>query len=111
MKTIVFLLFFSVSFSFAQQVKFERDSILTTKDTLFFSIKNNMLSPMFFIMNPKENIPKEIQYQKKTLLKPSEKLTRFVKVPRNMLEHDSALVDFNKYFSFKVGYGLSLIHI
>lgn len=105
MKTIVFLLFFSVSFSFAQQVKFERDSILTTKDTLFFSIKNNMLSPMFFIMNPKENIPKEIQYQKKTLLKPSEKLTRFVKVPRNMLEHDSALVDFNKYFSFKVGYG------
>ncbi|EDP94244.1 M23 family metallopeptidase [Kordia algicida OT-1] len=105
MKTIVFFLFFSVSLSYAQQVQFERDSTLTTKDTLFFSIKNNMLSPMFFIMNPKENIPKEIQYQRKTLLKPSEKQTHFVKVPRNMLEHDSALVDFNKYFSFKVGYG------
>lgn len=105
MRSIVFFLFFGISLSCAQQIRFERDSILTTKDTLFFSIKNNMLSPVFFIMNPKEEIPKEVLYERKTLLKPSERLQGFIKVPRNILEHDSALVDFNTYFDFKAGYG------
>ncbi|WP_420572460.1 M23 family metallopeptidase [Kordia sp.] len=105
MRSIVFLLFFCVSLSHAQQVQFKKDSILTTKDTLFYSIKNNMLSPMFFIMNPKKGIPKEIQYQQRTLIRACEQLNSFVKVPRNILENDSASVNLNTYFSFKAGYG------
>lgn len=105
MRALFFFLIFSFSMCQAQQVSFERDSLLTTKDTIHFSIKNNMLSPLFFIMNPKETIPKAVVYQKSRLFKPSQKITSAIKVPRNILEHDSALIDFNSYFKFKAGYG------
>jgi len=105
MKNLFFFLIFSFSVCTAQQVSFERDSVLTTKDTIHFSIQNNMLSPMFFIMNAKENIPKEIIYNKNILIHPTQKVKSAIKVPRNILEHDSALVNFNSYFNFKAGYG------
>ncbi len=105
MRTLIYLLIFSVSISQAQQVQLERDSILTTKDTVFFSIKNNMLSPLYIILKPKDIVPDAIVYNRGTLIKPNQKLTGFVKVPRNFLEHDSALFNFSKYFKFKAGYG------
>lgn len=89
----------------AQQVSFKRDSLLTTKDTIFLSIKNNMLSPLFFKVIPNENIPNSIIYTKNTVLKPSEKRSSFIKVPRNILATDSSKIDLYKYFSFKAGYG------
>jgi len=105
MRNLFFFLIFSFSFSTAQQVSFERDSLLTTKDTIHFSIKNNMLSPIFFIMKPKKNIPKAVVYERNLLFEPSQKIKSAIKVPRNILAHDSALVNMNSYFKFKIGFG------
>ncbi|MGH1384430.1 M23 family metallopeptidase [Kordia sp.] len=105
MRKFAFLLILSVSISQAQQIQLERDSVLTTKDTIYFSVKNNMLSPLYFILNSKDSVPDAIVYNRGTLLKPNQKLRGFVKVPRNILEHDSALFNFSKYFKFKAGYG------
>ena len=105
MKAIIFFITFSFSACQAQHLSIKRDTISSTKDTVFLSVKNNMLSPMFCKFTPKENFPKGIVYTKKTVLKPAEKRLGFIRVPRNILENDSAKINLTDYFSFKFGYG------
>lgn len=105
MKKIIFLLFFGASLCHAQTVAFARDSILSTKDTVSLSIKNNLLGPMYFRMDAKDDTMKAIVYSEETMIQPQEKIDNFVKVPRNILESDSAKINLNDYFTFKVAYG------
>jgi len=105
MKHFIFVLLFSCMLSHAQQVEFARDTILSTKDTISLSIKNNILAPMFFRMDPKDSTLQAIVYQRKTIIPAGEKLTDFVKVPRNILEGDSAMINLNDYFTFKAAFG------
>ncbi len=105
MKTIFCFLIFSFSLGNAQHLSIKRDTILSTKDTIFLSVKNNMLSPMFCKFSPKKNIPKGIIYNENFVLKPSEKRLGFIRIPSNILETYSAKINLSDYFSFKFGYG------
>ncbi|MBC8757675.1 M23 family metallopeptidase [Kordia sp. YSTF-M3] len=105
MRNLFFFLLLSFSVCNAQHVSIKRDSISSTKDTIFLSVKNNMLSPMFLKIIPIDSTSRSIVYTKNTVLQPSEKLIGFMKVPRNILETDTSKINLSNYFSFKAGYG------
>ncbi|WP_430412416.1 M23 family metallopeptidase [Kordia sp.] len=105
MRIVIFLLLFSISICKAQQVSIKRDSTLSTKEYVSLYVKNNMLSPMFCKIIPKDNIPETIIFTEITVIKPSERINNFIKVPRNILKTDSSLITLRDYFNFKFGYG------
>jgi murein DD-endopeptidase MepM/ murein hydrolase activator NlpD len=89
----------------AQTIEMARDSILSTKDTVSISIKNNLLAPVFFIIEAKDSTMQSIVYQPTAIIPPQKKVTDFIKVPRNILENDSASIKLGNYFTFNMSYG------
>jgi len=104
MKKIIFLLIFSISISHAQHVYIRKDTIRTTKDTLVLSIKNNMLSPMYFKISPKDHIIREFVYKEKLVIHPFEKVENYIKIPRKKIDTTKNL-KLKTYFDFAIGYG------
>lgn len=105
MKKIILLLFFGNFVCHAQLVELKKDSILSTKDTISISIKNNILAPMFFRTDPKDSTMQSIVYTPKVMIPAGGKLTDFIKFPRNLLENDSASIGLKNYFIFNLAYG------
>ncbi|WP_046757492.1 M23 family metallopeptidase [Kordia jejudonensis] len=104
MRFFTFILLFSISICQAQHVSIKKDTIHSTKDTLVFSIKNNMLSPMYFKINAINSSASTIIYKKKIVIKPAEKISNFMKVPRRIIDTTKKSFNFYKYFKFSIGY-------
>ncbi len=105
MRIFTALLLFSISICQAQQVSLKRDSVSSTKEYVSLYVKNNMLSSIFFKVIPKDSIPKTIVFSENTVIKPSERVNNFIKIPRNILKTDTSKINIYDYFSFKFGYG------
>ncbi|MEM6686415.1 MAG: M23 family metallopeptidase [Bacteroidota bacterium] len=105
MKRIAFLFVFSVCCCHAQMVELKKDSILSTKDTISIYIKNNILGDVFFKIDPKDSTMHSIVYPPKSMIPAGGKLTNFIKVPRNILENDSAAIGLKNYFTFNLAFG------
>lgn len=103
MRRLIFLLLFSFSLCQAQHVSIKKDTIRTTKDTLVLSVKNNMLSPMYFKTNAKDSLVNEFVYIKKMVIKPLEKIESYIKIPRRKIDTTKSL-KLSKYFNFTIGY-------
>ncbi|PTX58951.1 peptidase M23-like protein [Kordia periserrulae] len=102
--TILFLVVLSVSVVEAQHISIKKDTIQTTKDTLVLSIKNNMLSPMFFRLKVKNEEANSFKYFEKIVLQPLEKKENYMKIPRRKIDTTQGL-KLSGYFDFIVGYG------
>ena len=105
MKNSCYLLLLSFCFVSAQQVQLVRDSIASTKDTLVISIKNNMLSPMFFKVTPKIEAAKKIRFMERIVIPGDSMIRNYMEVPRTMLDSVDAKFDFNGHFKAIAGYG------
>ncbi|MEM6720172.1 MAG: M23 family metallopeptidase [Bacteroidota bacterium] len=105
MKKILLLILFGTCVCHAQIVELKRDSILSTKDTISISIKSNVPAPIFFTVDAKDSTMQSIIYQPKTIIRAEEKLTDFIKFPRNLLASDTASIGLKNYFSFNLSYG------
>jgi murein DD-endopeptidase MepM/ murein hydrolase activator NlpD len=105
MKKLILIFLCGFSLCNAQQIELARDSILSTKDTVSISIKNNIMAPVFFIIDVKDSTMQSIIYEPRTIIPAKEKLTNFIKVPRNILESDSAAIKLGNYFTFNLSYG------
>jgi murein DD-endopeptidase MepM/ murein hydrolase activator NlpD len=104
MKKLFCILMLCFSLCHAQRAAFERDSILTTKDTIVFSIQNNMMTSLYVLVQPKKIAPKSIRYATSVLVPAKEKKS-FMHVPRSILSSYDALFDLGKYFNYKIGFG------
>ncbi|WP_162819914.1 M23 family metallopeptidase [Kordia sp. SMS9] len=104
MRSIFFLLFFSISVCKAQHVSIKKNTIQTTKDTIVLSIQNNMLSPMYVKTSPKDSMAYEFVYQKILLLQPLEKVENYLKIPRKKIDATKSFKT-SGYFDFTIGYG------
>ncbi|WP_298427186.1 M23 family metallopeptidase [uncultured Kordia sp.] len=106
MRFLLYFLLFSFSISYAQEISFKRDSILSTKDSVFFSVQNNVPSPIYLITQKKKNTPKTIAYNRGTFIEANKKVNGVFRVPKNFIPHpESDLFNLTKYFSFTAGYG------
>ncbi|WP_298517531.1 M23 family metallopeptidase [uncultured Kordia sp.] len=106
MKILFLALICSFMMCHAQEAELEIDRELSTKDSVFFSIRNKLSVPIYCIILPKKNAPKAISYKRGTLIETEKKATGIFRVPRNFQPHpESDAFSIGKYFSFRIGHG------